>query len=140
MHMHACQVLSASTNAVSREIVEIAAARERAAAADAKPGAKSAAFASVSRRFVEDINALVAALHETTAHFVRCMKPNPRFAALDFDHEMIMAQVCMHVHVHGDHGAGMHVHVHVHGDNGACVCMHVHACACMCMHVHACAW
>ena len=113
------QVLSTSTNAVAREIVALAEAREKAAAEGARPGAKSAAFASVSKRFVDDINTLVGALdqttthlpthlptyplthpthsagalNQTTAHFVRCMKPNPRFAALDFDHDVIMAQL-----------------------------------------------
>ena len=85
-------MLAASTNSVAREIVALAEAREKLAAEGARPGAKSAAFASVSKRFVDDINALIGALNQTTAHFVRCMKPNPRFAKLDFDHEMIMAQ------------------------------------------------
>ena len=47
----------------------------------------------MSRRFCADINALIDALNSTTAHFVRCMKPNPRFAKGDFDNEMIMAQL-----------------------------------------------
>ena len=75
LDQHFKQVLSASTNAVAREVVALAEAREKAAAEGARPGAKSAAFASVSKRFVDDINALVGALNQTTAHFVRCMKP-----------------------------------------------------------------
>ena len=63
MHL---QVLSTSTNAVAREIVALAEAREKAAAEGARPGAKSAAFASVSKRFVDDINTLVGALDQTT--------------------------------------------------------------------------
>ena len=62
------QVLSTSTNAVAREIVALAEAREKAAAEGARPGAKSAAFASVSKRFVDDINTLVGALDQTITH------------------------------------------------------------------------
>ena len=65
MHL---QVLSTSTNAVAREIVALAEAREKAAAEGARPGAKSAAFASVSKRFVDDINTLVGALDQTITH------------------------------------------------------------------------
>ena len=87
-------MLAASKSSVVREIVAQAEAREAAQADAKKPGpAKSAAFISVSRRFCADINALIDALNSTTAHFVRCMKPNPRFAKGDFDNEMIMAQL-----------------------------------------------
>ena len=62
-----------------RQVGAIADERERAATAGGKPGpARSSAFTSVSRRFTDDINALVGALNQTTAHFVRCMKPNHR--------------------------------------------------------------
>ena len=86
-------MLVASSNSVVREIGRAAEDREAAALAAAKPGARVGAFASVSSRFVKDINALIDALNQTTAHFVRCMKPNPRFKPLDFDSAMIMSQL-----------------------------------------------
>eukprot|EP00966_Prymnesium_polylepis_P203573 4716358-Prymnesium_polylepis.1 len=86
-------LLRQSSSSVAREIAQIAEARDTAAAAAAKPGARSAAFASVSKRFTDDINALINALNQTTAHFVRCMKPNPRFRAKDFDSQMVMTQL-----------------------------------------------
>jgi len=65
------QALAASNNSVACAIVAIAEARE-AAAAGSKPGpARSSAFTSVAKRFADDINALIAALNSTTAHFVR---------------------------------------------------------------------
>ena len=65
------QALAASNNSVARAIVAIAEARE-AAAAGPKPGpTRSSAFTSVAKRFADDINALIAALNSTTAHFVR---------------------------------------------------------------------
>merc|ERR1719230_2042696 len=86
-------MLLKASNSVTRQLAQIADEREAAAAAAAKPGARSAAFASVSKRFVDDINSLLTALNSTSAHFVRCMKPNSRFKKLDFDESMIMAQL-----------------------------------------------
>ena len=86
-------LLLQSSSGVARQIAQIAEDRDTAAAAAAKPGTRSAAFASVSKRFTDDINALVNALNQTTAHFVRCMKPNPRFKAKDFDGAMVMGQL-----------------------------------------------
>ena len=87
------EMLLGSSNEVVKQLAQIADEREKAAAASAKPGARSAAFASVSKRFVDDINALLTALNQTSAHFVRCMKPNGRFRKLDFDSAMIMGQL-----------------------------------------------
>ena len=91
------QQLGKSVSGVCREMATMAAARDksaaqRAAREDSSAG-RGAAFASVSRRFTEDINALVATLNGTTAHFIRCMKPNARFASLDWDEPMMTAQL-----------------------------------------------
>ena len=86
-------MLLKSENGVTKALAQIADEREKAAQAAAKPGARAAAFASVSKRFVDDINALTTALNQTTAHFVRCMKPNSKFKKLDFDEGMIMTQL-----------------------------------------------
>ena len=32
-------------------------------------------------------------LEQTTAHFIRCIKPNSRFKALDFDNDMVTEQL-----------------------------------------------
>ena len=87
------EMLLQSENEVTRQLAKIADERDQAAAAAAKPGGRSAAFASVCKRFTDDINALLTALNQTTAHFVRCMKPNPRFKKHDFERPMIMAQL-----------------------------------------------
>jgi len=88
-------MLLQASNGVTRALAQIAADRdESATAGNAKSGARSVGgFASVSKRFVDDINSLVNTLNMTTAHFVRCMKPNARFKKLDFDRAMIKTQL-----------------------------------------------
>ena len=92
-------LLLASTNSVAREMVQLAVAREEAAApptnANGRGGPKAGpkAAASVSKRFSASLKELTAALEQTTAHFVRCIKPNPRFKPRDVDEGMVDEQL-----------------------------------------------
>ena len=92
-------------NSVARELIKIAARREAATAGNgtkdklATDGGKGGGGrvgggnASVSKRFCDEIADLVGTLDQTTAHFVRCIKPNGIFAPLKVDDEMVMLQL-----------------------------------------------
>ena len=60
--------LSKSTNSLLAEMFKPAETKGK--------GKKSAAFNSVSRRFINDLDSLMLDLNSTYAHFVRCLKPN----------------------------------------------------------------
>lgn len=44
-------------------------------------------------RLQESINALVAALSRCTPHYIRCIKPNEKKAANDFNNSLVLHQV-----------------------------------------------
>lgn len=99
------RLLTSSKNSVARELIKIAARREAATAGNgtkdklATDGGKGGGGrvgggnASVSKRFCDEIADLVGTLDQTTAHFVRCIKPNGIFAPLKVDDEMVMLQL-----------------------------------------------
>ena len=56
-------------------------------------GRKANTFNSVSRRFINDLNALMVDLNSTKAHFVRCIKPNSQLAAFEFTASLCLTQL-----------------------------------------------
>ena len=62
-------------------------------AADAESGRKANQFNSVSRRYINDLNALMADLNSTKAHFVRCIKPNKELASFSFTPSLVLTQL-----------------------------------------------
>ena len=60
----------------------------------AKPGKrKGAAFNSVSRRFINDLDALMVDLNSTHAHFVRCLKPNLQLQPAKMAASLVLSQL-----------------------------------------------
>ena len=68
-------------------------------AAAAATGKKGMQFNSVSRRFINDLNALMDDLNSTKAHFIRCMKPNSQLKASLFGPSLVLQQL-QHVQTH----------------------------------------
>ena len=54
---------------------------------------KGGSFNSVSRRFINDLNQLMADLNATGAHFVRCIKPNMALMPAGFTPSLVLQQL-----------------------------------------------
>ena len=58
------------------------------------PAAKKGnTFNSVSRRFINDLNALMTDLNATKAHFIRCIKPNTSLQKSIFTPTLVLTQL-----------------------------------------------
>uniref|UniRef100_A0A7S4BEP8 Uncharacterized protein n=1 Tax=Chrysotila carterae TaxID=13221 RepID=A0A7S4BEP8_CHRCT len=68
-------------------------ALERKGSAVTAVGKRSSRFNSVSRRFVTDLSELLRELTASTAHFVRCVKPNSEQKPALFDGRMVLEQL-----------------------------------------------
>eukprot|EP00966_Prymnesium_polylepis_P220608 5102935-Prymnesium_polylepis.1 len=84
------QQLCDSRLALVRQLGE--GARAKADTTLAESG-RAAANATVSRRFTADLSSLVAELGKSTAHFVRCIKPNGGAQPLVCEPELVMEQL-----------------------------------------------
>ena len=54
---------------------------------------KASSFNSVSRRFINDLNALMVDLNSTKAHFTRCIKPNSALRPFEFTPALCLTQL-----------------------------------------------
>ena len=54
---------------------------------------KASSFNSVSRRFINDLNALMVDLNSTKAHFTRCIKPNSALQPFEFTPALCLTQL-----------------------------------------------
>ena len=71
-------------------------ADDAAALADAAKGGggkKGGSFSSVARRYINDLNQLMADLNTTNAHFVRCIKPNTQLKPATFTASLVLQQL-----------------------------------------------
>jgi len=63
------------------------------AARQTKPRKAGAPFSSVGKRFVNDLNSLLAELKTSKAHFVRCVKPSAGSKPRDFEAPLVLDQL-----------------------------------------------
>lgn len=61
--------------------------------AAAKANRKAASFSSVGKRFVNDLNSLLAELKTSKAHFVRCVKPSAASQPRAFEAPLVLDQL-----------------------------------------------
>ena len=61
--------------------------------ATSKAGKKASSFSSVGKRFVSDLNALLAELKASKAHFVRCVKPCAASKPKSFEAPLVLDQL-----------------------------------------------
>lgn len=61
--------------------------------AASKANRKAAAFSSVGKRFVNDLNSLLAELKASKAHFVRCVKPSASSTPRAFEGPLVLDQL-----------------------------------------------
>ena len=80
----------------ANELLSTLFADDAAALADAAKGGggkKGGSFNSVARRYINDLNQLMADLNTTTAHFVRCIKPNTQLKPALFTASLVLQQL-----------------------------------------------